>query len=33
VTDAWGNHWAIATHVEDVPQAEIPQRARAAMGG
>jgi PhnB protein len=31
VEDAFGNIWAIATHVEDVPPEEIPRRAAAAM--
>jgi PhnB protein len=31
VKDAFGNQWAIATHVEDVPPQEIEKRAAAAM--
>ena len=31
VQDAFGNQWAIATHVEDVPPQEIEKRAGAAM--
>ncbi len=31
VKDAWGNHWGIATHVEDVPEAEMKKRAATAM--
>ena len=31
VKDQFGNHWALATHVEDVPPAEIEKRAAAAM--
>ena len=33
VADAWGNTWYIATHKEDVPQAELEKRARAMMSG
>ena len=29
VEDAFGNHWGIATHVEDVPMDEIERRAQA----
>jgi PhnB protein len=29
VEDAFGNHWGIATHVEDVPMDEIEKRAAA----
>jgi PhnB protein len=29
--DPWGNTWAIATHIEDVPPEEMPKRAQAAM--
>jgi PhnB protein len=32
VQDTFGNQWAIATHVEDVPPQEIEKRAAAAMG-
>jgi len=28
--DAWGNHWYIATHMEDLTPDEIAQRAAAA---
>jgi uncharacterized glyoxalase superfamily protein PhnB len=31
VADAWGNRWAIATHKEDVPPAEMQKRAAEAM--
>jgi len=31
VSDPFGNTWGIATHVEDVPPAEMPKRAQAAM--
>ena len=31
VTDTMGNHWWIATHVEDVPEAELHRRMQAAM--
>jgi uncharacterized glyoxalase superfamily protein PhnB len=31
VTDQFGNQWAIATHVEDVPPQEMEKRAQAAM--
>jgi PhnB protein len=31
IKDAWGNSWFIATHVEDVPPAELEKRAAAAM--
>ena len=30
VTDAEGTNWWIATHIEDVPEAEIEKRAKAA---
>jgi len=30
LVDAWGNHWYIATHTEDLTQDEIAQRAAAA---
>lgn len=33
VADAWGNTWYIATHKEDVPQAELEKRAMAMMSG
>jgi PhnB protein len=29
VEDAFGNHWGIATHVEDVPMDELERRAQA----
>ena len=31
VTDPFGHHWAIATHVEDVPPEEMERRGREAM--
>jgi PhnB protein len=31
VKDAFGNQWAIATHVEDLPPQEVQKRAEAAM--
>jgi uncharacterized glyoxalase superfamily protein PhnB len=31
VKDAFGNSWAIATHVEDIPPEEMEKRAAAAM--
>lgn len=31
VEDPFGNHWAIATHVEDVPPREMKKRAAKAM--
>jgi PhnB protein len=31
VTDPYGHAWQIATHVEDVPPAEMAERAKAAM--
>lgn len=31
--DPFGHRWHIATHVEDVPEDEMMQRAAAAMGG
>jgi PhnB protein len=31
VTDPFGQVWSIATHVEDVPPAEMAERAKAAM--
>ncbi|MFE0464216.1 VOC family protein [Kitasatospora sp. NPDC058965] len=31
--DPWGHRWSVATHVEDVPAAEMAARAKAAMGG
>jgi PhnB protein len=31
VADPQGNHGWIATHIEDVPEAEMPERAKAAM--
>jgi len=31
VKDEFGNHWSIATHVEDVPPQELRKRAEAAM--
>ena len=32
VTDPFGHHWQIATHVEDVPPEEMERRAAEAMG-
>lgn len=29
--DPWGHQWNVATHVEDVPPAEMAERAKAAM--
>ena len=31
ITDPFGHVWSIATHVEDVPQEEMAERAKAAM--
>jgi PhnB protein len=31
--DAWGNHWYIATHQEDLTPEEMQQRAAAAGRG
>jgi PhnB protein len=31
VTDPFGHEWSLATHKEDVPAAEMPKRAQAAM--
>jgi PhnB protein len=31
VEDKWGNRWGIATHIEDVPPAEMQKRAAAEM--
>ena len=31
VRDPFGNQWWIATHIEDVPPAELKRRAQAAM--
>ena len=31
LTDKWGNRWAIATHKEDVPPAEMQKRVAEAM--
>ena len=31
VSDGWGNRWAIASHKEDVPEAEMRQRLEKAM--
>lgn len=31
VSDAYGNTWSIATHIEDVPPEEMGKRAQAAM--
>ena len=33
IEDPFGYHWYIATHVEDVPPAELEKRAAKAMGG
>ena len=32
ITDPFGHSWSLATHVEDVPPAELAQRRNAAMG-
>src|SRR5438067_13800267 len=32
VRDPFGHEWSIATHVEDVPQEEMEERAKQAMG-
>lgn len=29
--DPWGHHWTVATHVEDVPPAEMDKRMKEAM--
>jgi PhnB protein len=31
IEDPYGNHWAIATHIEDVPPREMKKRAAKAM--
>jgi PhnB protein len=31
VRDRFGNHWSLATHVEDVPEEEMARRARERM--
>ena len=31
--DPFGHHWNVATHVEDVPEAEMAKRAEEAMAG
>ena len=31
VTDPYGHHWSLATHVEDVPHEEMEERAKQAM--
>ncbi|WP_329562546.1 VOC family protein [Kitasatospora sp. NBC_01266] len=31
--DPFGHRWSVASHVEDVPPAEMAARAKAAMGG
>ena len=31
VTDPYGHHWSLATHVEDVPPEEMEERAKQAM--
>ena len=31
ITDPFGHVWSVATHVEDVPPAEMEERAKAAM--
>ena len=33
IVDPFGHVWSIATHVEDVPEEEMEQRAQAAMQG
>jgi PhnB protein len=32
ITDPFGHVWSIATHVEDVPEEEMEERMKAAMG-
>jgi PhnB protein len=32
VQDPYGHKWSIATHIEDVPQAEVERRFRSMMG-
>ena len=31
LTDPFGHVWSIATHIEDVPEAEMAERAKKAM--
>ncbi len=31
ITDPYGHHWSLATHVEDVPPEEMEERAKQAM--
>jgi len=31
VSDPYGHHWSIATHIEDVPPEEMAERGKAAM--
>jgi uncharacterized glyoxalase superfamily protein PhnB len=33
LVDPFGHSWAVATHIEDVPPEEMPQRMAASMGG
>ena len=30
-SDPFGHHWAVATHIEDIPPEEMPKRAETAM--
>ena len=32
LTDPFGHQWSVATHIEDVPHEEMPERMAAAMG-
>jgi PhnB protein len=33
VTDPYGHSWSMATHIEDVPESEMAERAQQAMAG
>lgn len=33
LSDPYGHHWSIATHIEDVPPEEMAERGKAAMAG
>jgi len=33
ITDPFGHLWSVATHVEDVPEDELAERAKASMSG
>lgn len=33
IVDPWGHRWSIASHIEDVDEAEMARRAAAALGG